>query len=261
MPHAMRMLTLGSLKTLTSKFMNGLELKDLFASEEIRLKWAFAKRDLDMFLIPDGTGGVNPGDRKALFYLISNCRPGSVLEIGTHIGASTLHIASALSMNRASDGGMNGTVVSVDIADVNDPVSQPWLKYGTKLSPLDILTKMNLKNVVTFVRNDSIRYLSRCDRKFDFIFLDGDHAAKTVYQEISMALALLNKGGTILLHDYFPDQKALWSDGSVVRGPFVAVQRCREEGRKIVALPLGELPWQTKLNSNVTSLALLVRVE
>jgi len=63
----------------------------------------------------------------------------------------------------------------------------------------------------------------------------------------------------ILLHDYFPEMKPLWSDGSVFPGPFLAVNRLVKEGADLVALPLGSLPWPTKLQSNVTSLALLLR--
>jgi hypothetical protein len=33
----------------------------------------------------------------------------------------------------------------------------------------------------------------------------------------------------------------------------------RSEGLRIRALPLGELPWPTTLNSSLTSLAILVR--
>ena len=46
------------------------------------------------------TGGVNPGDRRAVYYLIRSLRPANVLEIGTHVGASTLHIAAGLEAKR-----------------------------------------------------------------------------------------------------------------------------------------------------------------
>src|SRR2546430_6217516 len=34
--------------------------------------------------------------RRAIYYLVRHLRPRSVLEIGTHLGASTVHIAAAL---------------------------------------------------------------------------------------------------------------------------------------------------------------------
>jgi hypothetical protein len=50
----------------------------------------------------------------------------------------------------------------------------------------------------------------------------------------------------------------LWSNGSVIPGPFLATERLKAEEAKVVVLPLGELPWPTKLRSSATSLALLL---
>ena len=91
------------------------------------------------------------------------------------------------------------------------------------------------------------------------IFLDGLHDADMVYREVPLAVKLLNPGGLILLHDFFPNLKPLWSDGKVVPGPWLAIERLRSEGVPIRAQPLGKLPWPTKLGSNVTSLSYLLR--
>ena len=71
-------------------------LEQIFNSEEIAQAWETIRPALEAFELPDGTGEVNRGDRRAIFYLISYFEPQTVLEIGTHIGASTLHIAAAL---------------------------------------------------------------------------------------------------------------------------------------------------------------------
>jgi len=222
--------------------------------------WSDLKKKIDRFTIPDGTGGVNPGDRRAIYYLISKLKPSSVLEIGTHIGASTLHIASALYMSQIRNGN-NATLTTVDIADVNSPVEKPWEKYGTSKSPLEMIQALNYGSFVEFIADTSLHYAANCERRFDFIFLDGDHSARTVYQEIPVALNLLNQNGVILLHDYFPNMKPLWSNGSVIPGPFLATERLRKEGANLTVLPLDKLPWLTKLQSNITSLALLLRNE
>ena len=70
---------------------------------------------------------------------------------------------------------------------------------------------------------------------------------------------LLNDDGVILIHDYFPNLEPLWSNGSVIPGPFLATERLKNENANLVVFPLGELPWPTKLKSNITSLALLLR--
>jgi hypothetical protein len=80
-----------------------------------------------------------------------------------------------------------------------------------------------------------------------------------VYQEIALALKLLNKNGILLLHDYFPNNMPLWSNGYSIPGPYLAVSRIISEETNLEILPLGELPWETKLNSRITSLAILTK--
>ncbi|HQJ09827.1 MAG TPA: class I SAM-dependent methyltransferase [Deltaproteobacteria bacterium] len=239
---------------------NDISLSDIFHSDGIEAMWADSTKAIDLFAIPDGTGGVNPGDRKALYFLISALKPLSVLEVGTHIGASTIHIASALSMSRMRNGA-HSSMTTVDVADVNSPLAKPWVKYGTSSSPLEMIDRLGYGSFVEFVTDTFLHFAEGSSRRFDFIFLDGDHRASTVYQEIPAALSLLNRNGIILLHDYFPGLKPLWSDGSVIPGPFLAAERLKKEGARLTVMPLGELPWPTKLQSNVTSLALLMRDE
>ena len=155
------------------------------------------------------------------------------------------------------ENGSPANLISVDIANVNDPVTKPWLKYGTRNSPIEMIKTMDFEPFVDFINDTSENFLVCSEQKFDFIFLDGDHSVRTVYKEIPIALKYLKKDGLILLHDYFHNLKPLWSNGSVIPGPFLATERFRVEGTKLTVLPLGELPWSTKLSSNITSLALL----
>lgn len=237
-----------------------VSLESIFASDAIEASWNETRQDLEAFAIPDGTGGVNPGDRKAIYYLISAFRPASVLEIGTHIGASTAHVASALFRSRVKNG-EPAALITVDIEDVNSAEGTPWLKHGMRHSPREMVDALGFGSFVEFVTDTSIRFAARCPSTFDFIFLDGDHSASTVYQEIPIALNLLNRGGVLLLHDFFPGMKPLWANGSVIPGPYLATRRLVREGLKLSIWPLGRLPWPTKLQSNVTSLALVLRDE
>jgi predicted O-methyltransferase YrrM len=116
---------------------------------------------------------------------------------------------------------------------------------------------MGCGDVVRFITSDSLDYFSRREQEYDFIFLDGSHNSSTVYKEIPAATTLLQTGGYILLHDYFPNLRPLRASGAVVPGPYLATQRLMDEGADIEVLPLGKLPWPTKLGSNLTSLALL----
>jgi predicted O-methyltransferase YrrM len=237
-----------------------VDLEELFDSHEIEMRWHQSSKQTDELAIPERRGGLNLGDRKAIFYLISKLNPSSVLEIGTHIGASTVHIASALSANQTKDG-REAKLVSVDIIDVNSPASKPWLTHGARQSPSEMIHEMGYEPFVDFVTGSSLSYFAACTQRFDLVFLDGDHSAATVYQEIPAALNRLNQNGVILLHDYFPELKPLWSDVPVIPGPLLATERLVKERANFVVLPVGKLPWPNKVQSNATSLALLLRRE
>ena len=231
----------------------------IFHAKELDEEWKTVEAEIASLAITDKASGVNPGDRRAIYYLIRRLKPRSVLEIGTHIGASTVHIATALRTLRAKEPSSSVRLVSIDICDVNDPASAPALKFGSRYTPLEMMNKIRCDDCVEFVTDSSLNYFSKCDRYYDAIFLDGDHAAATVYREIPAALKLLSRGGYILLHDYFPYLRPLWPDGALIPGPYLATQRLTQEGADIQIAPLGKLPWPTKQDSNVTSLALVTR--
>jgi len=239
---------LSSLKNTKQK-----ELDDIFLSPSIEKEWNEESQHAEVPKITDRAHGVNYGDRRALYYLIKHFHPSSVLEVGTHIGASTVYIAMALKKNASQ----RTKLISLDIYDVNALNTKIFAGLGVTQSPREMMKKISCDGFVEFVTCPSLEYMKTADLKFDFIFLDGDHSAKTVYREIVQASRLLNAEGTILLHDYFPNRKPLWSDGKVLFGPDMAVSRLIREGVPIEALPLGLLPWPTKMNSNRTSLALL----
>lgn len=235
-----------------------IDLASIFNDRNLEQQWKNAEPHLASLEITKKAGGVNLGDRRALYYLVKHFKPKSMLEVGTHVGASTTHVAYALKELR-SELGSTCELVTVDIMDMNDPVTQPWIRLHSTLSPLAALQRLEAADIVQFHSEGSLSLLRDSDKLYDLIFLDGNHTATHVYQEIPLALKRLNKGSYIVLHDYFPDLKPLWTDGRVGRGVFTAVRRFQQEGADIEVVPLGDLPWPTKLGSNTTSLALLGR--
>jgi len=193
---------------LSSSF-NDHSLKEVFVSREITAEWPQVEQEVSSFSLAETAGGVNVGDRRAIYYLLRHLRPRSVLEVGTHIGASSVHAVAALRKTR-EQGGPGARFTTVDICNVNDPKTKPWLSWGSKWSPREMIHKMGAAEWVQFITKPSLEFLSATGEGFDFIFLDGDHCAKTVYQEIPAALDHLNPNGVILLHDYFPNAKPLW---------------------------------------------------
>lgn len=229
-------------------------LNNIFSDPLRGSDWARAQDRIEkIYGRTTAMGGVNPGDRKALYYLIHALKPQSVLEVGTHIGASTVFIAEAL-----KDSVPDAHLTTVDILDVNDD-DGPWKQQGLLHKPSAYLEKLGHSGRVAFRSSSSATFLSECKDKFDFIFLDGDHSSCTVYEEVSLALKVLNKDGIILLHDYYPAARPLFNDGNIIAGPFMAVDRIMRENKNIRILPLGNLPWETKQGLKVTSLALLTR--
>jgi predicted O-methyltransferase YrrM len=211
-------------------------------------EWRAVQLQMARLGIGPRMGAVNPGDMRAIYYLIRLLQARSVLEVGTHLGGSTSMVALALKRVAGA------RLTTVDIQDVNGP-GGAFVKYGGP-SPVELMRNLGCE-FVQFVVSKSLSFLRRTGSQFDVIFLDGSHEAGNVYQEVPLALKRLNPNGMILLHDYFPDGMPLWNDGVVIRGPWMAIQRLVREGCPIEVKPLGALPWPTKLGSYKTSLALL----
>jgi predicted O-methyltransferase YrrM len=236
--------------------MSGLDLAAMLHDPDVEPAWHAAEGRIAALGLT-GKGGMNPGDRRALYYLVRWLRPGRVLEIGTLAGASTVHLAVGLA--DAWPGSAAGRLRTVDIVEVNDSEGAAWRRLGLPQSPRQAMERLGLGEVVEFRVARSLDLLAEPGGPFDLIFLDGDHRVETVVAEIPAALGRLRPGGFLLLHDYFPDLRPLWPDGKVIDGPARAVRRLRRAGWPIAARPLGELPWATKQGTRRTSLALLGR--
>ena len=244
-------------KIFTEKnLIKDLNLDEIFNSENIQEKYNKDKILLDNLQIPDMSGGVNPGDRKAIYFLIKFFKPKKILEFGTHLGSSSSSIALAMKDNYKED----QFFLTVDIKDVNNPLEKHWIKYKSKNSALENIKILGLENYVKFFVCDSITFLKNQTQKFDFIFLDGSHRARDVYNEIHLSLNLFNKNGIILLHDYFPEGKKIWQDKDALLGPYMGVKKVIQINKNIDICPLGKLPWKTKLGTNFTTLALLKKI-
>lgn len=220
--------------------------------------WQQVAERIAPFGISQVMGGVNDGDRRAIYQLVRALGCTRVLEIGTHIGASSVHIVSALHENTRDTGG-RPEFITADIVDVNSPHVGGYSKLGLPMSPRDMIRALGFEDFTHFVHGKAEDFMKTVEGDFDLIFLDGDHSAAAVYREIPLALELLRPGGVILLHDYFPDGRPLWGNGEPILGPFKGARKHMQDGAGFEVIPLGALEWPTKLGSNVTSLAMVVR--
>ncbi len=111
--------------------MTRRSLMQALSSPSISSEWLRDEGQISHVMpFADIDGGICPGERRALYQLVASFKPARVLEIGTHIGASTLAIARSL----ATNSGPGAHLTTVDIADVNDPAHGAFARLG--LDPL-----------------------------------------------------------------------------------------------------------------------------
>lgn len=243
-------LNMRNLRALTTP-----DLDAIMADTVLTASYKGDKGDVDaVFPASDVYGGINPGDRRAVYHLIGALKPANILEVGTHIGASTLIIAKAL----VTHCGPEARMTTIDILDVNAP-NGPWKKNGLSKTPQQSLAALGLEKRVTFLNKPMLEVLRETPERYDLIFLDGDHRAGPVYREIVTALSRLNDNGVLLMHDVYPKGRALYSDSNVIFGPWAAIKRVLRENENLMCLPLGDLPWPTKQGVHTTTLALITR--
>ena len=230
-------------KNLANKIDMDLILKD----QKIENDFLEINEKIKKLEIPNLTGGVNPSDQKIIFKIIRALGSKNVLEIGTHIGSSTVSIALAMFQKNEAF-----FLKTVDIRNVNDDYLKPWLEFKSKNSPKNNLKLIELDSFVEFKKSDSLNFLEKESRKYDFIFLDGSHRADHVYKEVSLALKLLSSNGLILLHDYYPSS-------APIPGPNEAFQRINKENKLLSIYHLVDLPFVEDDNLYTSSLALIYK--
>jgi predicted O-methyltransferase YrrM len=112
---------------------------------------------------------------------------GDVLEIGSAYGYSAVVMASA-----------SARVVAVD--------PHTWLNsYDAMVANLDAY---DLRDRVDIRRSDSWTVLPELHaqgKRFDLVWIDGDHEAPTVAHDVEWARKLLRDTGTLACHDYGED--------------------------------------------------------
>ena len=121
------------------------EIERILTEPKLHEEWLVLAKEIDLLILIEDmkTGGVNPGDRRALYYLVRALGLKRVLEIGTNVGASTIHIAAAMKINLLADEKPNEhSLVTVDIVDVNHAPDAFWRLGGLTRSPRDNIEAM-----------------------------------------------------------------------------------------------------------------------
>jgi len=239
--------------------LDRIVLNEILDPAPFEAEWAETEAELAAILGSDHLAHcTNPGDRRALYQFIRVLKPQNVLEIGTRFGVSALYIAAALRRNHR-DGGPLGKLLTLDVADVDDP-ARPWTSYGLRHSPRELVGAAGLSGIVEFVTARSTDFLIRDQRRFSFVYLDGSTAADEIYRDLQLLPRVLANNAVVLKHAFFPDGRKLWPNEKALAGCSRALSRLQREGVPLAAQPLGELPWLTKYGGRITSLALIGRM-
>ncbi len=235
-----------------TKFISAEIIDGIFNNDEIRNNYNISKKKIDTLNLPELTGGINKGDQRALFYLTSYFKPFKILELGTHIGCSTINIASAMQVDTSNK------MITVDFTDVNSDKEKIWLKYNSPSSPKENLYKLGLSNKVEFITSDTINFLTKCNLKFDFIFIDAGHDFLNVFKDLSLSINLLDNGGFLIIHDFY-DYNHFKYNEIKMNGPYLAVKKLFKKNTDLKIYKINKLPWETKNNSKITSLAIIYK--
>jgi predicted O-methyltransferase YrrM len=145
------------------------------------------------------------------------------LEIGSFEG---------MSANYFCDNFLTGKGCSITCID-------PWIKYGestvTKMDQWDNIINEDVyfrflentdrnRSKIKIIKGLSQNILPQLQQQYHFIFIDGDHSAKTVWNDAVMSFNILNLGGIIIFDDY------LWySNTDLSKSPKSSIDRFLEE--------------------------------
>ena len=130
---------------------------------------------------------------RILYALIRALQPNMVVEIGTNVGCSASHIASALKENG------HGKLMTFDIA--TSIVIPPDKDGHSAVYKQGQLIPAQLLPFVEVVNADGIAFLNDSIGEVDFVFEDGAHSFEGTRDAWVAGLAVLNPGGLLISHD------------------------------------------------------------
>lgn len=141
------------------------------------------------------------------YSLIRSTKPKSILCIGSKLGYIPASCALACRDNKF------GTVDFVDANyDSNDEkyVKNHWggIGFWTKERAKKHFGEFNLNKYITLYPMTTAQFKKENkNKKWDYIYLDGDHSYEGAKKDYSFFWPSLNKNGYLLMHDIYTDEK------------------------------------------------------
>ena len=138
---------------------------------------------------------------------------GPFLEVGSYCGKSTIYLGAAAQAE-------NRLLFAVDHHRGSEENQKGWAHHDPDLvdpqtNKLDTLptfrrniTNAGLESTVVAIVGDSIAVGSHWNTPLALLFIDGGHGLAPAHQDFQTWVPHLAVGGTLLIHDVFPDPAA-----------------------------------------------------
>ena len=146
--------------------------------------------------VSDIARSVSSGPHKCriLMRLTDYFKPASILELGTALGISSAYLAISKHVSHVST--MEGSTALYELAK-------------------EFCSGLNHKiELINTSFEDGLAQLSALNKKFDFIYIDGDHSYESTLAYFEWSKRALNPNGIIVIDDIYwsSDMKAAWKE-------------------------------------------------
>ena len=154
-----------------------------------------------MTLVADVDGWMSPGQASTLYDSATRCPAGgSIVEIGSFRGRSTIVLASAAAPDVE--------LIAIDPHAGNDRGPQEFDGYAAEAADdhrvfLDNLARAGVADRVTHLRAFSDEALTSVVNPIDVLYIDGAHRYAPALADIRNYGVRVTDGGTMLIHDSF----------------------------------------------------------
>ncbi len=142
-------------------------------------------------LAPYRSGSAEPWTAELLAAFVRARKPHILMETGTYLGLTTLRLMQAMESYAGEHASELFTI------ECDRERYEAATKFLTANQGTSGLTR------VTCVEGDALHFMKseRLRGTVDFLFLDDDHTAVHVSQELEVAMELMRPGGIICVHD------------------------------------------------------------
>lgn len=136
-------------------------------------------------------GMISEKEQGFMIDIVKEIPSGSIVEIGSYCGKSTILLACASKMHNKSN------IISIDSHEID-------YFYELTLKELfwENITKAGIKDKVNLINKKSEEAVKELKESISLLFIDGDHSFEGVKKDYENFKKQIVKNGYLLFHDY-----------------------------------------------------------